>query len=476
MSDRLDPQFRDKLGNYEVPYNPADWASLQARLDAPTRRRRTLLWLGMPAAAVLLGVSAFFMWPNQPGERAIQATGQLPLESSEGSAANEADAGDARTDDTTARSVLDRNEAQASAKNQSAKAVQAERKQQTKSRRNDPGEAGLKANRSSEASSRANGQTNIGANSVRAEGTRPDALTRETQQSSVAESSVQEIAPQLALERQKFFPQPLDPMAAETDPTAPSDREWEKDPTLDRGRRLVDVALMGSVGLNAEYTAAGDGFRPGQDAGVGAELWFRSGVFLSAGLFYGQYHFHQNKVACGNPFSYGIKEPVHCPDALLGTQGRWEIPLQVGYGWNLARARGRFRVAAGITAQRVRQEDYNVEFHNAQPGVLLFYEPVTIAVTQSGAENLSFDAYGLVESTNEYTVQTVGPSERVLNTKINGAAELALGYEQFLAPSFSLGVEPRIGVPFNKLPVSDGRAYYGGVSARLRWYPGLGGR
>jgi hypothetical protein len=304
---------------------------------------------------------------------------------------------------------------------------------------------------------------------------RPNATAGAAEKAAVAETKGLEAAPKVAA-REKHFPRPVDPMAAISDPTGPSDREWKQDPALKRVPRLLDVAVMGSVGLNAEYTAADDGFRPGQDVGVGAELWFRSGVFLSAGVFYGQYHFHQNDVACGNPISYGIKEPVHCPDALLGTRGRWEVPMQVGYGWELARARGRFRVAAGLTGQRIRQEDYDVEFHNAQPGVLLFYEPVTIALTESAPENLSFDAYGLVESSSQYTVQPVGPSERVANTKVNAAAEFSLGYEQFLARSFSLGIEPRVGIPFKTLPVTEGRAYYGGVAARLRWYPGLAGR
>jgi|GEM_PF-1122043 len=496
MSDRLDPQFRDKLGKIEVPYDPADWASLQARLDAPARRRRTLLWLALPAAALLLGTAAVLYWPERAGEQLAGSGQSLETPSApdaerinqsgfsgEGSPA----AGQVSTSEENTSALNDQPDAVAQRADQTGRADRAQRA--GLAGRTVSGKRIERENISSAYSTSAAYEASAAYVASAADGAAgQDASVNKTAMRAAATSQLAgkeeeaaaavktaETAAKVA-EREKYFPRPVDPMAAVSDPTGPSDREWEQDPTLKRGPRLLDVALMGSVGLNAEYTGADDGFRPGQDVGVGAELWFRSGVFLSAGVFYGQYHFHQNQVACGNPLNYGIKEPVHCPDALLGTRGRWEIPMQVGYGWELARARGRFRVAAGLTGQRVREEDYDVEFHNAQPGVLLFYEPVTIALTESAPENLSFDAYGLVESSNQYTVQPVGPSERVANTKVNAAAELSLGYEQFLAPSFSLGVEPRIGVPFRTLPISEGRAYYGGVAARLRWYPGLAGR
>jgi hypothetical protein len=268
----------------------------------------------------------------------------------------------------------------------------------------------------------------------------------------------------------------LDPIAARSGWSQPDDRGdyWvEADPTLPRGKRLSGWALSGALGGNAEYTGAGDGIRPGWDASLGAEAWFRSGVLLQAGLRYGHYHFHQSKVGCGNPVAHGLKEPVHCPDAMLGNQARWEVPVQVGYGWDMAQQRGRLRVFGGLTLQKVRSESYEVEFHQPQPGVLLYYEPVAIALIGPPPEVVSFDAAGLVQSSSQFTAQVVGSEERLLPRSLNMAAEFGLGYEQFLAPAISLGAEPHFGVPFQRLEMGGARAYYGGVTARLRWYPGL---
>ena len=554
MSDnydhKFDQRFSDELSGFEAPYDPADWADLKSKLDAPARRRRRALWLAVPLA---VGLSAGAFWwfsqPNGATSDASLAVSESPLLPSSGSAEQSPgilENGVEHEASASADAVLESATLQNATKN-SLKArgsedigSQAIGSQTRRSEAEDSNlrgsEAGNlevadlttgvlknrplaseKANKSGatafQASNPANlesppqsiahrtsettsdrpglsGQTNLDAASLKNAETEqssqllvpgtdlPNARDAALNASSAdnAGNGVKTSEPptELALTSlaNLHTPELVLPLEAQSHWSEPFARD-EKDPTLQRNRRLVDWAVTSEMGMNAEYTAVGDGFRPGWDVGLGTEIWFKSGVFLSADLRYGEYHFHMSEVACGNPIAYGIKEPVHCPDAMLGNQVRWEIPIQVGYGWDLEGIRWRLRVSAGINSQRVRVEDYWVQFNNPEPGVLLFYEPVSIAVTDPNASTVSFDANDLLESTSQYTVQTVGPEERLISSKVQFAGEFGFGYEQFLAPSFSLGIEPRLGVPFNRLSLGDKRAYYGGVSARLRWYPGI---
>ena len=76
MSDnydhKFDQRFRDELSGFEAPYDPADWADLKSKLDAPARRRRRALWLAVPLA---VGLSAgAFWWFSQPNGATYDAS------------------------------------------------------------------------------------------------------------------------------------------------------------------------------------------------------------------------------------------------------------------------------------------------------------------------------------------------------------------------------------------------------------------
>ncbi len=462
MPDSFDDQLKDKLGSYEAPYDPADWTALQSRLDAPGRRRRRALWIALPLA-LSLGAGAIW-WPfvsTQPDQKTTAGRNSAAevIAGNDAAVSNKSIAGQS---DNTGTEAAGFNVNGAPENRLSG----------------NPGVAGNapEASTTTTVPTKQIVRKGLSSNPTITDGQLMITAGVQDQAVNVKPTMGRDpfaiaVAPANSVGR-LFYPEPVVPVALASNWIGPVERN-EQDPTLARDRRLVNWAISGGAGLNAEYTAVGDGFRPGWDAGVGAEIWFKSGVFVSAGLRYGQYHFHQVDVGCGDPRAYGIQEPVHCPDAMLGDQGRWEVPLQAGYAWDLERIRGRFRISAGLTPQRVRKEEYRVEFHNPQPGVLLFYDPVTISVTSPSTDVLSFDANGLVESTSQFTVQPVGPQQSNISTKIHLAGEAGFGYEQFLAPSISLGIEPRIGVPFNRMTLGEGRAYYGGVAARLRWYPGM---
>jgi hypothetical protein len=496
----FDQRFRDALGGYEAPYDSSDWSAMQERLDAPARRRRRAAWIALPSLAALTALGVW--WFAQPDWSAVPA---YPNGSARHEAARESaeapvqpaepgwvqiPASKPELEGQTAVSAGERPEAAGAVGSASASAANpapADAAQVGSASAANPALAdAAQVGTASAANSALADAAQVGsapANSSKARSN--PAAARNTSAGQPADQGTADerafAAPSPALppalktaQRAALFP--LDPIAAHSDWAGPDDRghTWiETDPTLPRDKRLSGWALSGALGGNAEYTGAGDGIRPGWDASLGAELWFRSGVLLQAGLRYGHYHFLQSQVGCGNPVAHGLKEPVHCPDAMLGDQARWEVPVQAGYVWDLARQRGRLRVFGGLTLQKVRSESYEVEFHQPQPGVLLYYEPVAIALIGPPPEVVTFDAAGLVESSSQYTAQVVGSEDRLLPSSLNMAAELGLGYEQFLGPSVSLGAEPHFGVPFQRLDMGGARAYYGGVTARLRWYPGL---
>jgi hypothetical protein len=131
----------------------------------------------------------------------------------------------------------------------------------------------------------------------------------------------------------------------------------------------------------------------------------------------------------------------------------------------------------GLTTRIRRAADYSVEFHDVHAGDTLFFDPVVINVAghpaQTQASNYSYD-------TDMFEALTTGASAMAptsvaaepVRTRTSLAVELGFGYEQFLAPGVSLGVEPRIDVPLSRLPMGGGRAYHLATTAVVRWYPG----
>ncbi len=525
MSEKFDRSIKDKLSAYEAPYDAEDWADLERSLPLPgqSRWRRAALWFSA-AALVGLGLGIWWLWPDGSTEQLSSGGVSSPVQVQESpfdEPASGAHSGSLMPDGSKgvfgsgpAADGLDAGAARESkavstgSKDAGSTAALPPKKEMA----NPTGGAASEPAKTSQAPQQRQGSapsnTSAAAQASAAKPPTSPAQTAAQTPSNVAALPLAQAPPNAAAPPSaQEPPNAADPPLARTPPTSPVQsissakpgaqvplslhpaptilasgynpgdfERLEPDPTLRKQGKPLQWALYGAVGMNAEYTGPGDGFSPGYDMGLGAELWLRQGLFLSAGLRFGEYHFHQNQVACGNPRAYGIKEPVHCPDAMLSEQLRWEAPVHVGYGWDFERIRGRMRVAAGVVARWVEQEQFTVQYKNPQPGVLLFYAPVTIAVAANDLDLLSFDAHNLVENSQQNTVQPLGPGTDPIAPKLSWGGELSFGYEQFLAPGISLGIEPRFGMAFSTLPVSEGRAYYGAASARLRWYPGMGMR
>lgn len=453
LRDAFDDKLRDKLSGWEAPYSAPDWKAMETLLGPPPRRRkRAAAWFALP---LVIGLGAGLWWWLD-GSAEHPATGA----------------------DSAAVAVIEQDERPARSE-ATGSAAQSDLQQETSvpaSIESLPAEsAGFSAPAATVANSHKKTYGVDASPLTRKNQTaalRPEKTAlREQAVLSIAEIPAEQSEAAEVNVAEEILATLVEPVPADHLGEGSKGRISDADPTLKKNRRLMHWAVSAASGLTAAYTGPGDGYRPGWEAGLGAEVQFRNGVLVATGIRYGDYHFQMNDVGCGNPVAYGIKEPVHCPDAMLGDQGRWEIPLYAGYVSDLEKIRGRIRAFGGFTVRRTRTEDYWVQFNNASPSMPLFYEPVSITVTDPEAGTLVFNADGLVESTSQYTVQPVGPEQTLISTSIGFAAEAGFGYEQFLAPSVSLGIEPRFGIPFKKLDITDRRAYYGGLSARIRWYP-----
>ena len=64
--DKFEKILRDKLQGHEMPYNPAAWAKMEAKLGAPAPNTGAG-WKGYfigGAAATIIGVGAFLLYKN----------------------------------------------------------------------------------------------------------------------------------------------------------------------------------------------------------------------------------------------------------------------------------------------------------------------------------------------------------------------------------------------------------------------------
>lgn len=312
------------------------------------------------------------------------------------------------------------------------------------------------------------------------------ALNRASDASRAANASLPSVQDLAAF---KVWPAPVDPIAAQAGPylepeprnTALDADFGKRDPSLQKAP--LRYTLTFGPDLNAAITGVGDALKPSWDLSLSGELWFPKQVFISAGLRYGMYRFHKVNVQCGNHEAHGVSDHVHCPDAMTGNQALWEIPLRVGYGLDVAKGKGRIRAFAGVSARVQRAADYAVEFHNVGAGDTLFFDPVVITVAETGTyehiANYSYDTDVLESMANASNNFVADPATSNSNDALNTsnkrtslALEFGLGYEQFLGPNVSLGVEPRLALPLQALPMNNGRAYHVAAGALLRWYPG----
>jgi hypothetical protein len=533
MPDRFEQRLREKLGGYEAPFEPDDWSALSARMDAAERKpdRRVGYAVLVAALAGALGLGLWY--------QADLRSGRVPgAETATGLTAEDARPAAGRpAPTTTPAATASAAERAANAEGPSAIAsdATADAGNAPASPGTTPGTAGFRPasgasgtsaaapadERPSPRRTPAAGPSAATTRTPSASDPAPVAANRSgrpaTSSSTVVEPRetdvrsgarwADELPPSVnapvagaalsaaaagnttagpgttagtALSPEAVHPLAADALAGGLD-DRPVDRSWPGVPEPERDFSLrkppVRFALAGGPGLNAAMTGLGDGFRPAWDLGLAGEAWFSDRVFISAGLRYGVYRFHQVQVQCGDHAAHGLSENVHCPDAMLGDESLWEFPVRAGAAMDLAEGRGRLRGFVGLTTRIRRAADYSVEFHDVRAGDTLFFDPVVINVAghpaQTQASNYSYDT-DMFEAltTGASTMAPTSVAAEPVRTRTSLAVELGFGYEQFLAPGVSLGVEPRIDVPLSRLPMGGGRAYHLATTAVVRWYPG----
>jgi hypothetical protein len=522
MPDRFEQRLRETLKGYEVPFEPDDWSALSARMDAAGRKadRRVglaLLFLIMagalglglwyqadlrsgrvPGAEAAVGLTAEDARPAPerpaPAPAGTASTADRPANAEGLSAAANADApaGSGTTPSTAGFRPARGNSAAAPADDppsprRTPAAEPFAAPTRTPSVADSAPAAANRSGRPATASSTVAEprETDVRPGARWADGLPPSVnapVAGAASRAAVAGNAAASPGTTLGATPSPEAVHPLaaDALAGGLD-DRPVDRSWPGVPQPERDFSLrkppVRFALAGGPGLNAAMTGLGDGFRPAWDLGLSGEAWFSDRVFVSAGLRYGVYRFHQVQVQCGDHAAHGLSDNVHCPDAMLGDERLWEFPIRAGAAMDLAEGRGRLRGFVGLTTRIRRAADYSVEFHDVHAGDTLFFDPVVINVAghpaQTQASNYSYD-------TDMFEALTTGASAMAptsvaaepVRTRTSLAVELGFGYEQFLAPGVSLGVEPRIDVPLSRLPMGGGRAYHLATTAVVRWYPG----
>lgn len=488
QDNHMDEIWRDKLGGYQAPADPQDWADMAAMLDAQEEKRAGFFWWWLVAAAlvVTVGGGLFHLMQVQSeqidafaisgsngtnndngntnaidingianttgSENSVSSSNIDPNENNSHNTGNDAkgQSGNNTLNTTTAASTngSDSNEGNIAINNTTSK----NNKGSKNSKRNKKGNATSNQNNNVLAanSGTLNGNGNINAQSSNSGSPSTNAETNSNGGSNGYDAPVGTIS----VKRLKQLPNELNITLAQSHDTT----KFNFNDHLMK-RRVVQHYLGLSTGwVHSRVDRSGD-FRPGYNIGLQYTMMVKNRAGFHVGLAFRQYRYYTDLVAC----NYDIYQ---CPNSYSSTLQT--IDLNVGAQVNLVKTdKVEWYVMGGVSNQFMMNEEfeYNLPAIDTTAPVPNI-PPTNTSFTGAGVSDFessidaSFDVNSLVTSGNAET-------GKFLRERYLGAWYVGTGVTWNFASRMNLQVEPVIGRSFQFVGIQDKKLWQTGVNVRM---------
>jgi hypothetical protein len=487
--NHLDDIWKDKLGNYQAPADPQDWASMAAMLDAKEEKRAAFYWWWLVAAAlvVTVGGSIFHLMSlknDQLDAFAIISNGNNDNNNNHNTINSGSinGNGDANTDvngiqQNTASGALDNanNTLNNTSANADGKGTNNLNGNKPTSNRpsdgnNSGGTSSKKGKQGKGCKSKKNGSlanadnannltsTNGGNNgsvnkSSSSTGTSSKPLVAGN--STIAADNYEKPVGTISVKRLKELPNPL-LLTVSRDTIL---RDW-------RDKVLHPKAVQHYVGLSVGWVHArvdrsGD-FRPGYNVGLQYSMMIKHRAGFHAGLAFRQYQYYTDLVACNY-------ELYQCPTSYSSTLRT--IDLNVGAQVNLVKTdKVEWYVMGGVNNQFMLTEtfDYNLpKIDTTSPNPIPVEPPVNTSFTGAGLSNYNESLNVSADFNSLTTSGTDNASGKFLRERYLGAWYVGTGVTWHFAQRMNLQVEPVIGRTLQFVGIQDKKMWNSGVNVRL---------
>lgn len=490
QDNHMDKIWRDKLGGYQAPADPQDWADMAAMLDAQDAKRAGFFWWWLIAAAlfVTVGGGLFHLMQLQNEQIdafAISATNgssntSTTTASSENNGVDNTTDTDNRTTDggvtgnennngntgNDANSVPgtaglstattgntngnDSNSGTASVGNNTSK----NGKGNKNNKRNKKGNTTSQQNNSGLAST--NGTLNGNGNANNPSNTNGSTSTN-GQTNAGGGNGYDAPVGTISVKRLKQLPNQLSLNLAQSHDTT----KYNLNDRLMKRRAVQHYLGLSTGWVHSRVDRSGD-FRAGYNVGLQYTMMVKNRAGFHVGLAFRQYRYYTDLVAC----NYDIYQ---CPNSYSSTLQT--IDLNVGAQVNLVKTdKVEWYVMGGVSNQFMMNEqfDYNLPaIDTSNPNPVPNIPPTNTSFTGAGASDFessidaSFDANSLITTAGETA------TGKFLRERYLGAWYVGTGVTYNFANRMNLQVEPVIGRSFQFVGIQDKKLWQTGVNVRM---------
>jgi hypothetical protein len=487
----MDDIWKDKLGNYQAPADPQDWADMAAMLDAKADKRAAFYWWWLVAAAlvVTVGGGMFHLMnveANQLDAFAINGNGNAENSSNNNTfnSGSIAESGNTNANIHTpgnpkksASGVLghDNNSLNNTHTNTDGKGanklnsnIAANKKPANGKNSNRPatkkgkqGKAGkgnkngslTNTDNSDNISGNGNNIANKGDanNRTSSHGTSNKAIVDGT----AAADNYEKPGGTISVKHLKELPNPL-ALSVSRDTIM---RNW-------RDKVLRPKAVQHYLGLSVGWVTArvdrsGD-FRPGYNVGLQYSMMVKHRAGFHVGLAFRLYQYYTDLVACNY-------ELYQCPNSY--SSALQTIDLNVGAQVNLVKTdKVEWYVMAGVNNQFMLSEtfEYNLpKIDTVSPTPIPVEPPTNTSFTGGGVSNYN-ESLDVSADFNSLTSNGAGSaSGKFLRERYLGAWYVGTGITWHFASRMNLQVEPVIGSTMQFVGIQDKKMWNSGVNVRL---------
>ncbi len=470
QGNNMDEIWRDKLGAYQAPADPQDWADMAALLDAKEEKRIGFFWLWLVAAALMVTVGGGFLIFMQTQNEQIDAFAITGSNSNN----NYTNAADATTADSNGETASGNN-INTTAENDNAE-----------NNNND-----LKAgNKNIDNLSNTEGINDLSTNSItnnkplskkgkdknkknnhsldRKQNTQVDKIdsdinigqpdSRVNQNNVVSNTdgadAYDKLLGTINIKRLKALPNPL-VLALSKDTT-----KHDFNNTLMKHRNVQHYLGLSTGWVHARVDRSAD-FRPGYNVGLQYSMMIKNRAGFHMGMAYRQYRYYTDLVVC----NYDIYQ---CPTSYNSTLQA--IDLNIGAQVNLVKNnKVEWYVMGGISNQFMMQEtfEYNLpKIDTTNPQPVPQVPPTNTSFIGAGSSDFesSFDASGFSPQFSDPNNENAG---KFIRERYLGAWYAGTGVTWHFNNRMSVQVEPIVGRTFQFVGIQDKKLWQTGVNMRF---------
>ncbi len=491
QDNNMDKVWRDKLGGYQAPADPQDWADMAAMLDAKDEKRAGFFWWWMIAAALFVTVGGGLFHLMQVQSEQIDAFAISGGNGgNDGAGTNTASTENNSADDDSELITNEINNLNNNAENDpsssssnnnentntnnnfikpdgnnttnsgSASNTKNTRKVQPSVKKNKSKKGDKNNKNSTNYTGNGNVNNNSLTNSPANNGITPSRSNSNgnitnTAGTNTNSDSYDKPVGTISVKRLKELPNPLTLTLSKDTNSIFNDHVWKK-------RSVVQHYLGLSTGWSASRVDRSGDFRSGYNVGLQYTMMVKNRAGFHVGTAFRSYSYFTDLVTC----NYDIYQ---CPNSYSSNVK--VIDLNVGVQVNLVKTdKVEWYVMGGVNNQFMLEEtfEYNLpKIDTINPAPIPQIPPTNTSFNGGGASD--FESYMDDNNIGSSSIVTGGSAGngKFLRERYLGAWYAGTGVTWHFANRMNLQVEPVIGRSFQFVGIQDKKLWQSGVNVRM---------